>query len=44
MKAAMKKPAKRGTKPDMLKLDSNWQAAIKKSLQKKSPAQGWPKS
>jgi hypothetical protein len=43
MKAAKKKPQKRGTKPEMLKLNGNWQAAIKKSFQKKRPANGWPK-
>jgi hypothetical protein len=29
--------------PDWLKLNGNWQAAIKKSLQKKRPVSGWPK-
>jgi hypothetical protein len=32
-----------GPKPDVLKLDGNWKAAIKKSLEKKRPAGGWPK-
>jgi hypothetical protein len=45
MKAATKRPPmKRGTKPEMLKLNGSWQAAIKKSFQKKRPALGWPKS
>jgi hypothetical protein len=35
--------AKPGPKPDILKIDGNWQDAVKKSLQKKKPAQGWPK-
>jgi hypothetical protein len=45
MKVAMKKrePMKRGTKPEMLKLNGNWQAGIKKSFQKKRSATGWPK-
>ena len=32
-----------GPKPDILKIDEDWQLAIKKSLQKKKPEQGWPK-
>jgi hypothetical protein len=32
-----------GPKPDMLKIDENWQEAVKKSLAKKKPPQGWPK-
>jgi hypothetical protein len=41
--AAKRQPMKRGTKPEMLKLNGSWQAAIKKSFQKKRPAGGWPK-
>jgi hypothetical protein len=46
VKAAMKKPArqkKRGPEPEVLKLNGNWQDLIKKSFQKKRPANGWPK-
>jgi hypothetical protein len=32
-----------GPKPDVLKIEGDWKAAIKKSLQKKKPAEGWPK-
>jgi hypothetical protein len=32
-----------GPKPDTLKIDGDWKAAIKKSLQKKKPPEGWPK-
>jgi hypothetical protein len=32
-----------GPKPDMLKIEGNWKDAVKKSLKKKKPAQGWPK-
>ena len=45
----MKKKAKKkssmtpGPKPDVLKLNGNWKDAVKKSLQKKKPAEGWPK-
>ena len=44
MKAATKRqPMKRGIKPEMLKLNGDWKALIKKSFQKKRPANGWPK-
>jgi hypothetical protein len=32
-----------GPKPDALKINGNWKMAIKKSLEKKKPAEGWPK-
>jgi hypothetical protein len=35
--------AKTGPKPDMLKLSGNWKQAVKKSLTKKKPPEGWPK-
>jgi hypothetical protein len=35
--------AKPGPKTDTLKIDGNWQAAVKKSLAKKKPVWGWPK-
>ncbi len=38
-----KSSKKRGPKPDILKLDGNWKDAMKKSLAKKKPADGWPK-
>ncbi len=39
------KPAKPkpGPKPDTLKVEGNWEDAMKKSLEKKKPAAGWPK-
>jgi hypothetical protein len=37
------KPSKTGPKPDTLKLEGNWEDAMKKSLAKKKPATGWPK-
>jgi hypothetical protein len=37
-----KKPAKRGPKPDILKLEGNWKDAVQKSLSKKKPPEGWP--
>jgi hypothetical protein len=32
-----------GPKPDVLKIDMGWEAAVKQSLGKKKPAEGWPK-
>ncbi len=32
-----------GPKPDTLKIKGNWKNAVKQSLQKKKPAEGWPK-
>ena len=37
-----KKLAKTGPKPDTLRIDGKWQDAVKKSLAKKKPAEGWP--
>jgi hypothetical protein len=34
---------KTGPKPDVLKIEGDWQEAIKKSLTKKKPEEGWPK-
>jgi hypothetical protein len=38
-----KPSAKPGPKPSVLKLDGDWQAAIRKSLKKRKPPRGWPK-
>lgn len=35
--------AKRGPKPDVLKIRGRWQDAVKQSLQKKKSPEGWPK-
>lgn len=32
-----------GPKPEVLKIDGDWRDAVKKSLEKKKPATGWPK-
>ena len=50
---AQKKAAKRkapprpasapGPKPDVLKIRGNWKNAVRQSLQKKKPPEGWPK-
>lgn len=34
---------KRGPKPETVKVDEDWEQAIKKSLKKKKPKEGWPK-
>ena len=40
-----KKPeAKHGPKPDVLKIDGDWQEAVRRSFQAKKPAGGWPKA
>jgi hypothetical protein len=33
-----------GPKPEVVKIEGDWREAIKKSLQAKKPANGWPKS
>ena len=42
-KSAKKTTIKRGPKPDLLKIEGDWQDAVKTSLTKKKPAAGWPK-
>lgn len=32
-----------GPPPDILKLEGEWREAVRRSLQKKKPADGWPK-
>lgn len=32
-----------GPAPHTLKLEGDWQDAVRKSLKKKKPAEGWPK-
>jgi len=38
---AEKKPP--GAHPETLAIEGNWKDAMKKALQKKRPAEGWPK-
>jgi hypothetical protein len=38
-----KPKAKTGPKPDVLKLRGKWQDAVRQSLGKKKPPEGWPK-
>lgn len=35
--------AKTGPKPDVLKIRGKWQDAVRQSLTKKKPPEGWPK-
>ncbi len=42
-KSLARPAAKTGPKPDLLKLHGNWKDAVKRSLQKKKPVEGWPK-
>ena len=35
---------KRGPQPDALIIESAWDAAVRKALQKKRPKKGWPKA
>jgi hypothetical protein len=42
MKQTPKKP---GPEPEILKIEGmNWKDAMKKALQKRRPAEGWPKA
>jgi hypothetical protein len=43
-KKPSKPKAKRGPKPDVLKIEGGWIAAVDKALAKKRPAGGWPKA
>jgi hypothetical protein len=42
-KEPRKPKAKRGRKPERLKIEGSWEDAVKKSFQKKKPPEGWPK-
>jgi len=37
-----KKKKQRGPKPDNLKLEGDWQEAVKTAIKKKKPKNGWP--
>jgi hypothetical protein len=44
MKRVVSKPkSKPDPKPDRLKVKDNWRQAIKQSLAKRTPSEGWPK-
>ncbi len=36
-------PKKPGPEPERLKIDGDWEDAVSKALNKKKPADGWPK-
>jgi len=42
-KRMMSKRSTPGPKPAVLKIRGNWKNAVRQSLQKKKPAEGWPK-
>jgi hypothetical protein len=42
-KSLAKPQAKRGPKPQTLKIKGNWEKAVTKSFKKKKPPEGWPK-
>ena len=35
--------SKPGPKPELLKINGNWERAVTQSLRKTKPANGWPK-
>lgn len=37
------KGRKRGPKPQVLKIEGNWEDAVRKSFHKRKPPEGWPK-
>jgi hypothetical protein len=39
----LKKASTPGPKPDRLKIKGSWQSAMRKSLTKRKPPEGWPK-
>jgi hypothetical protein len=39
----LRKPMAPGPKPERLKIKGNWQSAMRKSLKKRKPPEGWPK-
>jgi hypothetical protein len=42
-KLSNKLSAKRGPKPQFLKIEGNWEEAVTMSFKKKKPAGGWPR-
>jgi hypothetical protein len=39
----MKKPTKRGPEAQTLKIEGNWEDAVRVALSRKRPPGGWPK-
>ena len=37
-----KSKEKRGPKPERIKIEGDWEDAVKKALEKKRPEDGWP--
>jgi hypothetical protein len=42
-KAKKSKRAEHNHEPERLKIDGDWQAAVKTALRKPKPVKGWPK-
>jgi len=42
-KISRKKKQTPGPKPEVVKINGNWRDAVKRSLEKKKPANGWPR-
>ncbi|HEV3279887.1 MAG TPA: hypothetical protein VG860_24080 [Terriglobia bacterium] len=42
-KPATVKRQRPGPKPEVLKIDMDWQEAVKLAMKKKKPPEGWPK-
>jgi hypothetical protein len=42
-KLASSAKEKPGPKPQYLKIEGDWREAVKRAVQKKKPANGWPK-
>jgi translation initiation factor 1 (eIF-1/SUI1) len=34
--------ARRGPSPETVKIEGDWESAVRKALKKKRPAEGWP--
>jgi len=43
LKVSMRKGKTRGPKPQVLKIEGNWEEAVTQSFRKKKPPGGWPK-
>ncbi len=43
MRKLRRKAKPRGPKPEVLKINGDWRDAVRKSMSKKKPPEGWPK-
>jgi hypothetical protein len=42
-KSPAKKKTAPGSKPQMLKIEGDWRDAVRLAMQKRKPAEGWPR-